>query len=249
MFGQSVKNIFVAGHRGMAALYPENTMVSFIAAHKAGVDMIEMDLHLSKDGELVVFHDYTVERTTDGAGAVSSFTISELKKLDAGAKFDNKFAGERVITFDEFLEFVKTTDLTLNVEVKNYSHECIDKAVKALNDAGLRGRYVLASWNAKAALYAHTAHNVPFQGFPFRIMSDGSESIYKHLYSVGVPCDRLGEPDFKKEIFEKLGTDYWTWCPDTEDNVIKCVKAGTTLMTCNDPLPALKYLKENKLHK
>ncbi|MDR1093092.1 MAG: glycerophosphodiester phosphodiesterase [Clostridiales bacterium] len=252
MFGQTANNILVAGHRGMAALFPENTMAGFAAAHKAGVDMIETDLNVSNDGALIVIHDRTVDRTADGAGEVRSLALSELKKLDAGAKFGPQFAGERIVSFDEFLEFVKTTDLTLNVEIKDYAPECTDKAVKALRDARLDGRYVLACFGAKAVEYAHTVYGVPIQGFPARFMQSADDGVYAHLYSVGVPLGALNGaeyPDCRKGFFEKRGIDYWTYCPDCEADVIKCVQAGTTLMTCNDPFPAMKYLKENKLRK
>lgn len=249
MFGQSVKNILVAGHRGIKTLYPENTMVSFKAAHDAGVDMIEMDLRLTKDGKLVVIHDTTLDRTTDGTGVVSDFTLSELKKLDAGCKFDARFAGEKMITFDEFLEFVKTTDLLLNVELKSYARDCADKAVKALTDAGLNGRYVIASFSAELTTYAHAKYGVPTQGFPVKYMANPDADTNKHLYSVGVAVDWLNDPECKKEVFDALGIDYWTWCPDTEPDVLRCIEAGTTLMTCNDPFPALKVLREKNLHK
>ena len=69
MWNQSVNHIYVAGHRGLSARYPENTMPSFRAALEAGLDMIEMDVHRTKDGQLIVMHDHTVDRTTDGTGA------------------------------------------------------------------------------------------------------------------------------------------------------------------------------------
>ncbi len=71
-------------HRGGAGLWPENTMLAFERARELGVDVIEMDVHATADGVLVVLHDANVDRTTDGAGRVGALTLSELKKLDAG---------------------------------------------------------------------------------------------------------------------------------------------------------------------
>lgn len=249
MFGQSTKNILVAGHRGLKTFYPENTMVSFRAALDAGVDMIETDLRLSLDEELVIIHDESVDRTTDASGKVNEFTLKELKKLDAGSKFSSEFIGERVITFDEFLEFAKPTRLSLNIEIKDFTHKCVDKAIKALTDAGLQDRFVITCWSAAITSYAHEKYGVPTQGFPSRFMIDSNNKTYSHLYSVGVNVDWLEESDCKKEKFSKQDIDYWTWCPDTEDDVVKCINAGTTLMTCNNPFPALKVLRERKLHK
>jgi len=88
---------------------PENTLRSFVAAERAGLDLIELDLHLSKDGALVVMHDAEVDRTTDGAGRIAEKTLAELRALDAGR-------GERVPTFEEVLDAVRSP---LQAEIKD----------------------------------------------------------------------------------------------------------------------------------
>lgn len=90
-------------------LEPENTLRSFVAAQQAGLDVIELDLHLSKDGALVVMHDTDVDRTTDGTGAIADKTLAELRALDAGR-------GERVPVFEEVLDAVRTP---LQAEIKD----------------------------------------------------------------------------------------------------------------------------------
>ncbi|MHC3467882.1 glycerophosphodiester phosphodiesterase [Streptomyces sp. 7R007] len=102
-------NFLTIGHRGVMGLEPENTLRSFVAAEKAGLDVIELDLHLSKDGALVVMHDTDVDRTTDGTGPIAEKTLAELRALDAGD-------GERVPVFEEVLEAVKTP---LQAEIKD----------------------------------------------------------------------------------------------------------------------------------
>ena len=80
----SKDNIFVAAHRGWLQLFPENTMEAFRAAAGLGVDQIETDIHMTKDGELVIIHDHKLDRTTNGTGFVKDYTLAELKQLDAG---------------------------------------------------------------------------------------------------------------------------------------------------------------------
>lgn len=87
------------GHRGVMGVEPENTVRSFVRAEREGLDVIELDLHLSKDGELVVMHDAEVTRTTDGEGPISDLTLAELRELDAGQ-------GERIPVFEEVLDAV-----------------------------------------------------------------------------------------------------------------------------------------------
>ncbi|WNI26266.1 glycerophosphodiester phosphodiesterase family protein [Streptomyces sp. ITFR-16] len=97
------------GHRGVMGVEPENTLRSFVHAEQAGMDLIELDLHLSKDGALAVMHDAEVDRTTDGKGAIADKTLAELRELDAGQ-------GERVPVFEEVLDAVRSP---LQAEIKD----------------------------------------------------------------------------------------------------------------------------------
>ncbi|MER5914468.1 glycerophosphodiester phosphodiesterase family protein [Streptomyces sp. NPDC001982] len=102
-------NFLTIGHRGVMGVEPENTLRSFVAAQQAGLDLIELDLHLSKDGALVVMHDAEVDRTTDGTGPIAEKTLAELRTLDAGR-------GERVPVFEEVLDAVRSP---LQAEIKD----------------------------------------------------------------------------------------------------------------------------------
>ncbi|MER8047959.1 glycerophosphodiester phosphodiesterase family protein [Streptomyces sp. NPDC094032] len=97
------------GHRGVMGVEPENTLRSFVRAERDGLDVIELDLHLSKDGALVVMHDSEVDRTTDGTGPIAEKTLAELRELDAGD-------GERVPVFEEVLDAVSAP---LQAEIKD----------------------------------------------------------------------------------------------------------------------------------
>jgi glycerophosphoryl diester phosphodiesterase len=99
------KQVAVISHRGEHLHHPENTMPAFRAAVDAGADFIEVDVRTTVDGRLVLQHDDTVDRCTNGHGKVSAMTFEEIRKLDAGAKFNADFAGTPVPTFEEVLEF------------------------------------------------------------------------------------------------------------------------------------------------
>ncbi|MFI0541295.1 MULTISPECIES: glycerophosphodiester phosphodiesterase [unclassified Streptomyces] len=115
-------NFLTIGHRGVMGTEPENTLRSFVAAQQAGLDVIELDLHLSKDGALVVMHDTDVDRTTDGTGPIAEKTLTELRALDAGR-------GERVPVFEEVLDAVRSP---LQAEIKDIA------AARALAEVMLR---------------------------------------------------------------------------------------------------------------
>jgi len=118
----------VVGHRGWLQRCPENTLASLRAALDLGVDALEIDLHLSRDGHIVVMHDATVDRTTDGRGPIGEKSLAELKRLDAGAWFAPGFAGERVPTLEEVLDVVPE-GVVLYPEVKDCRRAMVEKLV------------------------------------------------------------------------------------------------------------------------
>lgn len=113
----SRRNIKVIGHRGAAGLAPENTLASFRKAMEIGVDFIELDIHMAKDGALIVMHDSNVKRTTNGDGEIGEKTFADLSTLDAGSWFDSLYSDERIPRLEEVLDLVKGRS-TLLIEVK-----------------------------------------------------------------------------------------------------------------------------------
>ncbi|HWJ03095.1 MAG TPA: glycerophosphodiester phosphodiesterase family protein [Verrucomicrobiae bacterium] len=110
-------NLLVIGHRGIPSAAPENTIPSFRLAAEIGVFMLELDVQLSKDGELMVIHDSTLDRTTTGSGKVQNFTLAELKKLDAGEWFGPEYSGTTIPTLQEVFDALPQK-VALNIEVK-----------------------------------------------------------------------------------------------------------------------------------
>ncbi len=110
----------IIGHRGLAALAPENTIESFALAHQYGLKAVEFDVVLSADGEAFVFHDLTLNRTTNGRGPIGKASSEYLKSLDAGSWFSSKFVGARIPTLQETLLWLIDHHMTANIEIKPY---------------------------------------------------------------------------------------------------------------------------------
>jgi len=131
-----IKPIYIA-HRGLSHRFPENTLAAFKGAIDAGAQMIELDVTLSLDRQLVVIHDDTVDRTTNGTGSVKDLTLQELVQLDAGSWFDPKFDNERMPTLSQVLETGKG-HLMVNIEIKpeafepSDSYDSVERQVLAL---------------------------------------------------------------------------------------------------------------------
>lgn len=121
--------VTLTAHRGWRAKYPENTMRGFREAMKLDVDGVETDVHMTKDYRIVICHDATLDRTTDKSGWIRNMTLDEVREADAGIKFGEEFKGERIPTFEEFLELMATRpDLRLLLELKDYPEEIGDFA-------------------------------------------------------------------------------------------------------------------------
>ena len=105
-------------HRGFSGKYPENTMLAFQKAYEAGADGIELDVQLTKDGQVVVIHDEKVDRTTNGTGLVRDYTLEELRKLDASYIYTGEMGFNPIPTFEEYCAWVAGTDLVTNIELK-----------------------------------------------------------------------------------------------------------------------------------
>ncbi|WP_425670364.1 glycerophosphodiester phosphodiesterase family protein [Vibrio owensii] len=149
------------GHRGVAGKFPENTKVSVQAAIDLGLNWVEVDVQPTKDNVLVVCHDHTVNRCSNGKGRVDQMTLSELKALDFGRWFSDEFANESIMTLSELLELAAGNDLNLNIEVKVDHHSANDVAqmvAQTLLDGPLpKERILLSSFSHDVirALHKH----------------------------------------------------------------------------------------------
>lgn len=114
-----MKKALLLGHRGFSGVYPENTPLAFMKVAETKADGIETDVHICKSGELVLCHDERVDRTSDGRGFIKDMTYDELLQLDFGAWKDPAFAGQRIWTLGELLDFCREAKLVLNLELKN----------------------------------------------------------------------------------------------------------------------------------
>lgn len=137
------------GHRGAKGHAPENTLASFQLAVEMGVEAVETDIHLSRDGEVVCIHDFTVDRTTDGHGFVKDLTVAELKALDAGSWFGPGFAGQRIPTLRELLAWAQNR-VGVALEIKNgpiYYSGIAARAIALLREYDMVEQAILISFD------------------------------------------------------------------------------------------------------
>ncbi len=149
-----MKRPLVFAHRGAREIAPENTLPAFQAALDMAVDGIELDVHCTSDGALVVIHDFAVDATTDGSGLVAEKTLAEIRTLDAGAYFLPSFTGTRIPTLDEVFDLVGDRCI-VNVEIKTNDHDGGDQAeplVRLLQRRNRADQILVSSFNPMALL-------------------------------------------------------------------------------------------------
>jgi glycerophosphoryl diester phosphodiesterase len=142
-------------HRGASAYYPENTIESFQGAISMGADMIELDVQLTRDGEVVVFHDEKLTRCTNGKGRIAEYNLVELKKLDAGSWFGKEYRGVKIPTLEEALSLCRNK-VAVNIEIKteavdeNIRNGIEEKSLNIVERRGMREHIVFSSFDPRA---------------------------------------------------------------------------------------------------
>jgi glycerophosphoryl diester phosphodiesterase len=148
------KSPLIIGHRGASAHTPENTIAAFEQALRYHADGIELDAKLSKDGHVIVIHDKTVDRTTDGVGEVKELTLAEIRTLDAGCKYEKRFQNERIPLLEEVFESVGNKML-INIELTNYanpSDQLPEKVSELVNKHGMQKSIIFSSFLPRTLL-------------------------------------------------------------------------------------------------
>ena len=148
----------IIAHRGASAYAPENTLIAFVKAAQLGIRWIECDVMQAACGEAIIFHDETLDRTTNGKGYVERYPYTYLQSLDAGSWFDPIFSGERIPTLRALLEFLQNTAMHANIEIKALpgQEDALVKIVakEIMTHFGERANNILFSSFSVAALYA-----------------------------------------------------------------------------------------------
>jgi len=259
--------IYVAAHRGWSTKYPENTMEAFKAAAELGVDQIELDIRTTKDDQLVIIHDDTVDRTTNGSGNVSEMTLAELKKLDAGIYKGLEFEGCRIPTLIEFMDYVSTLpNMTVDFEFKETptalgerAFEIADRILAIIDKYGFTDRCVINSFSAVLLEYIHEKYNGKYRlhtYYPASTPVDAAlckNGLYENAYCTCMfPFSKkvrimATKPEFDK--MRELGPMPWAGAGVKDDlGVDMAIDHKAQLITCNNPDVILKLLRDRGYH-
>ncbi|MBD3287499.1 glycerophosphodiester phosphodiesterase [candidate division KSB1 bacterium] len=242
-----IQRTLVIAHRGSSAEYPENTLAAFKAAVDVNADYIELDVHLSKDGEIVVLHDDTIDRTTDGTGFVSDYTVAELRGFDAGSWFDPKFKDEHIPTLLEAIEVVENTQTRLCVEIKEKEKKHYPglekRLVEIIHQNDLIGHLVVTSYNK------NVVKNLKELEPKVAIAYDPNDGEYKEFQKQAAQCPVVilntganmacfNHKNLSDEIISEClynGVPLWVWTVDDEGRMKELVTSGIEAIMTNKP--------------
>ena len=208
----------IIGHRGCAAHAPENTLAGLREAAARGVAWVEIDVSLLGDGTPVIIHDATVDRTTNGRGALSALDWEQVSRLDAGSWFAPRFAGEGVPRLDEALEAARAAGLGVNVELKTHRGEgdaLVRATVPAIKASNLlRERLLVASFDHAALVAFHARAPEVAIGILYRDIPAGWRALAGSLDAVAVNASYLHASEDSIREVKRAGLDVYLYTPN-----------------------------------
>jgi glycerophosphoryl diester phosphodiesterase len=191
-------------HRGASAYYPENTLPSFEGAIAMGADMVELDVQLTSDKKVVVFHDEKISRCTNGRGRIADHTLAQLKKLDAGNWYGKDFKDTRIPTLAEALSVCKNK-IAVNIEIKTEAVSKMffggieEKSLKIVEQSGMNGHVVFSSFDPRAIMHLKKIDNTVTAAVLFEKKHYGSKLPSDIIESLGADAFNCSNAEFNKK--------------------------------------------------
>lgn len=233
----------IFAHRGASAYAPENTVEAFALAMEQGADGIELDVQMTKDGQVVVIHDETIDRVSDGTGAVRDYTLEELKKFHFSNHMEN-YENAVIPTLKEVLDLIKSSNMLLNIELKTgiyWYPNLEEKTMELVKEAGMEDRVIYSSFNhysIKKILELNPHAECAF------LYSDVILNVDKYAKNAGV-CGlhpavyHLKMAEFLKE-YQESGLKVRVWTVNKKEDMEKFIRADLEAVITNYPDKALE---------
>lgn len=233
----------IIAHRGASGYAPENTMVAFERAVQMGATEVETDVAFTRDGRLLLFHDFTLERTTNGTGLPEDYTLDELKQLDAGSwhdpklSWDRDYRGERLITLDDLLDRFGDT-LTYHIELKKPMEGLVEAVVSAIVARGLVDQVFVFGVEQEAELLEvkRRAPGIGVAWAPERLLAEAPALAVEKCAAYGFSMITLNTSNQSRAVVElahALGIEARSSGISNREKMIAAAEIGCNGMTIN----------------
>ena len=237
----------IFAHRGASAYAPENTMEAFELAAKQGADGIELDVHVTKDGEVVVTHDEKIDRVSNGSGFIKDMTLRELKRLSFHNHMES-YVGVGIPTLREVLEYVSTTNMDVNIELKTgiyWYPQIEEKTAFIVQETGMHDRVIYSSFNHYSLLQLKQLDNQVQTGILF---SDGWVNPAMYAKNLGINAVHpavyhLKYPQFMEEV-KRAGLKMHVWTANKPEHIQLVKDAGAEAVITNYPDRAIEIVEK-----
>lgn len=233
--------LLVFAHRGASSLAPENTLTAVTKAVEVGADGSEIDVHLTKDGEVVLLHDSSLKRTAGDPGAVWDYTLQELAGFEVGAWFRDEFRGEPIPTLTQVIGVAKGKIL-LNIEIKVSSEEpeLAQKVVDIIHKEKIRKKCLITSFDRKSVESVKEIDPRIKTGFIFS--QDYPEDVFEGSWDV-LSCNlRVVNPEFVAKAKEKK-KEIHVWTVDDQEEMTRLISLGVDAIITNRPQDLLPLVR------
>lgn len=235
----------VCAHRGRSGVAPENTMAAFEAAIEIGADFLELDVRRSADGEIVCMHDATVDRTTDGSGAVAELSLAELRALDAGSWKNARYAGERIPLLSEVLDRIAPR-MVVDIEIKQ--REIAPQVVELIHAADALRRVTIVSFDLGDLRAAKDAEPALACGLITSGPGDGPDAVTSLIASaLGAGANFISchhgavTPTLVREC-HLMGLALMAWTMDAPEDIARMIDLQVDALVSNFPERVLELL-------
>ena len=234
-------------HRGFSGKYPENTMLAFQKAVEIGADGIELDVQLTKDGEIVIIHDETIDRTTDGKGFVVDYTYDEIKNFDASYIFKGKMGFNKIPTLREYFEYVKDKNIITNIELKTGVNEYFgieEKVWELIKEFNLSDKIIISSFNHYSVLrMKKIAPNLKYGFLSETWIIDAGKYTKSYDVECYHPHFAMITDETAKEI-KSHGIEINTWTVNDEKVMKDLISKDVDILIGNYPDLTKKVIQE-----
>jgi glycerophosphoryl diester phosphodiesterase len=239
----------ILGHRGARGLAPENTIEGFQCAAGMGLRAAELDVHLTRDGHLVVIHDHSVDRTTDGSGRIETFSLEEIQNLDAASEWEGRYGRCLIPTLEQVLEnFGDRFDWEIEIKIDDMTvdaKETVAIAAQTIREFGLERRATIMSFSDLAIKFAQT--NAPDISRGFITSSDPLAAVG---VATEVGCSRIGlhQSLLSPEVVRAVRlTDMALhgWQGNSDDEMRRLSKARVDGFSSDRPDIAIHWMRQN----
>ncbi len=233
-----MRKVLSIAHRGYSMCAPENTLAAFALALEYSPDLIECDVHRTKDGKIVVSHDGTVDRCTNGTGKIADMTFEELRKLDAGSWFSSEFTGEKIPTLEEYLDLLKGKGRP-QIELKEEGLE--EDVVAMIHERDMVEESMVISFHYLAGLRMHELDDrISFgalKGVKHEVGEEEAVRLANEAASVNADVLAFYYPDITPALVSATHTANMlmaAWTIDSKEDIRKWADMGVDAITSND---------------